>query len=560
MTLPYTTTELSDRRSDSDIALAESVTPHSYHSLGYNSSMARVHVEIEVKYDVDDAFELPSLAGLVAGHDRATPVVEGAAVTQRLSATYFDTRDHRLARAHLSLCRRTGGQDAGWHLKVPGAGSAGQEVRLPLGRATVTVPAALRKMVCAVARGEPLSPVATIVTERTVHHLVDATGQVLVEVADDRARAERLSGTASREGRVSTWREIEVELRGVDRGWLDAVDAGLRDLGLSVAEAESKLARVLADDDGAPASSGQNEPKPKRPSPKSPAGDVVLGYVDQQVEQILANDPQVRLDTPGSVHRMRVATRRLRSALQTFKPVLDAEVITPLRVELKWLAGELGAARDAEVLRDRMTAALHHEDQEVHLGPLGDTVDTDLSQAYRGAHDELLQALDCERYHQIVLELDRLVIAPPLTDKAARPAAKVLPQRAARAYARLESLVTAVHGAPTPAERDVHLHEARKAAKKARYAGETMTAFFGKPAARFATAMETLQEELGEHQDSVVMRTRLEQLARQETAPATAFAYGRLHAHEEQRGQLAVDRFETAWRRATKKSLRSWMN
>jgi CHAD domain-containing protein len=120
--------------------------------------------------------------------------------------------------------------------------------------------------------------------------------------------------------------------------------------------------------------------------------------------------------------------------------------------------------------------------------------------------------------------------------------------------------VTEVHAAPTTTERDVQLHEARKAAKKARYAGETMTEFFGKAADRFAKAMETLQEELGEHQDSVVMRTRLEELARQETAPAAAFAYGRLHAQEEQRGQLAVDRFETVWRKATKKSLRSWMN
>jgi hypothetical protein len=120
--------------------------------------------------------------------------------------------------------------------------------------------------------------------------------------------------------------------------------------------------------------------------------------------------------------------------------------------------------------------------------------------------------------------------------------------------------VTEVHAAPTTTERDVQLHEARKAAKKARYAGETMTEFFGKAADRFAKAMETLQEELGEHQDSVVMRTRLEELARQETAPAAAFAYGRLHAQEEQRGQLAVDRFETVWRKATKQSLRSWIN
>jgi CHAD domain-containing protein len=522
--------------------------------------MDSIHEEIEIKYDVDDAFELPSLVGLVAGNEGVTSVVEGEAGNEQLSATYFDTRDHRLAGAHVTLRRRTGGQDAGWHLKVPGAGGARQEVRLPLGRATVMVPASLRNMVWALTRGEPLAPVATIVTERTVHHLVDATGQVLVEVADDRVRAERLPGTASEVGQVSSWREVEVELRGADRGWFDAVNAGLRDLGVSVSEASSKLARVLTDGDGVPASAGQKGPKLKSPSPKSPAGDVVLDYVKHQVERILSNDPQVRLDAPGSVHQMRVATRRLRSALQTFRPVLRAEDVTPLRAELKWLAAELGAVRDAEVLRDRMTAALHHEDQQVHLGPLGDTVDAELSEVYRAAHDELLKVLDTERYHEVVLGLDRLVNAPALSKKAARPAAEVLPQRAARAYARLEGLVTDVHEAPTTTERDVQLHEARKAAKKARYAGETMTEFFGKAADRFAKAMETLQEELGEHQDSVVMRTRLEELARQETAPAAAFAYGRLHAQEEQRGQLAVDRFETVWRKATKKSLRSWMN
>ena len=271
--------------------------------------MDSIHEEIEIKYDVDDAFELPSLIGLVAGHEGVTEVVEGEAGRERLSATYFDTRDHRLAAAHLTLRRRTGGQDAGWHLKVPGAGCARNEVRVPLGRATVTVPVALRNMVWALTRGEPLAPVATIVTDRTVRHLVDATGQVLVEAADDRVRAERLAGTASEVGQVSRWREIEVELRGGDRGWFDAVNAGLRDLGVSVSEASSKLARVLTNGDGVPAPAGQKKLKLKPPSPKSPAGDVVLDYVKQQVEQILSKDPQVRIDAPGSVHQMRVATR-----------------------------------------------------------------------------------------------------------------------------------------------------------------------------------------------------------------------------------------------------------
>jgi len=257
---------------------------------------------------------------------------------------------------------------------------------------------------------------------------------------------------------------------------------------------------------------------------------------------------------------MRVATRRLRSALQTFKPVLRAESVAPLRSELKWLAGELGTARDAEVLRDRVLAALHEEERQVHLGPLGDDIDADMSSAYRTAHDGLLRALDSERYHRIVGALGDLLSDPPLTAKAGRPARRVLPHRVARAYARLEAMVTSAQSASDSADRDTRLHEARKAAKKARYAGETMAEFFGTPAARFAARMEKLQEELGEHQDSVVMRARVEQLARQEISPAAAFAFGRLHAHEERRGELAVERFEEAWRKATKKKVRAWFS
>ena len=517
--------------------------------------MPSVHQELEIKYDVDETFEVPPLAELVTGYQHSTPVVEGERVTHRLEATYYDTSDHRLARARLTLRRRTGGEDAGWHLKVPGADGARQEVRLPLGRSTVNVPAALRKLVQVTARGEALVPVARIVTERTVRHLVDATGQAVLEVADDRVEAQRLLG-ADGEG-PSSWRELEVELQGGDRPWLDTVDERLRGLGLRVADSQSKLARVLGTET-VPASAPSPKSRTKRGA-KSTAGDVVLQYVTEQVEQILTNDVQARVDTPGSVHRMRVATRRLRSALQTFSPVVDGDVARPLRAELKWLAGELGAARDAEVLRERLSTALEEEERRVSSSPVGDIAGTELSQAYREAHDGLLGALSSERYLKLVDALDGLLTAPPLTAKAGRPAAKVLPRRAARAYATLSDLVDAAYQVPPGEERDRHLHEARKAAKKARYAGETMATFFGKPAAAFASAMEGLQEELGEHQDSVVMRARLADLAQRETSPAAAFAYGRLHAQEERRGDLAVERFEAAWQKGSKRSLRRWM-
>src|SRR4051794_11700125 len=113
--------------------------------------MVAVHREVEKKYAADDAFVLPSLIELVAGidgrpragGDGATPVAEGDVERQRLNATYFDTPDLRLALAGLTLRRRTGGADAGWHLKVPAGKDARSEIRLPLGRSARTVPATL---------------------------------------------------------------------------------------------------------------------------------------------------------------------------------------------------------------------------------------------------------------------------------------------------------------------------------------------------------------------------------------------------------------------------------
>src|SRR5215217_3939241 len=80
----------------------------------------------------------------------------------------------------------------------------------------------------------------------------------------------------------------------------------------------------------------------------SPAGDVLLAHLREQVQQVHAYDGPVRRDAPDAVHKMRVAVRRLRSALTTFAPLVPASVARPLGKELKWLAGVLGAARDAE--------------------------------------------------------------------------------------------------------------------------------------------------------------------------------------------------------------------
>ena len=107
----------------------------------------------------------------------------------------------------------------------------------------------------------------------------------------------------------------------------------------------------------------------------SPAGAVVAAYLGEQVGRILSQDVLVRVDDPDSVHTMRVATRRLRSALKTFRPLFVPEERRLLRAELRWLAAELGAARDADVIRERLLGAIDAETQQLHLAAVTGSVE-----------------------------------------------------------------------------------------------------------------------------------------------------------------------------------------
>jgi CHAD domain-containing protein len=286
---------------------------------------------------------------------------------------------------------------------------------------------------------------------------------------------------------------------------------------------------------------------------------VVLAHVREQVEQMQSQDLPVRLDAEDAVHKMRVATRRLRSALTTFTTLFAADVVRPLRAELKWLAGELGAARDAEVMRDRVAAAVPAAGGTVDLGPAAEIADAELGEAYRRAHDRVLAELDGERYRALVASLDELVASPPLTERAAARAGKVLPKLVARSYAGVARLVEDAAARRDGAEHEELLHDARKAAKQARYAGESVSRVFGEDALRFAQAMEEVQEALGEHQDSVLTRERLRELAEHTSSTRAAFLYGRLHVLEESRAEQTEQRFEKAWKKAGRKSVHRWL-
>ena len=196
-------------------------------------------IETEQKYDVPDGFILPDLA-------RPPGVTAAPPVIQRLAATYFDTAGLRLMAAKITLRRRTGGTDAGWHIKLPVSADTRRELHFPLGRATRVVPARIVAELAGWTGGEPLRPVARLQTRRTVHRLTGPDGQILAEVADDLVTgSEPDPAEPARWQQRDRWREVEVELVTGDRDLLELAAQRLRAAGARPARSASKLARLL---------------------------------------------------------------------------------------------------------------------------------------------------------------------------------------------------------------------------------------------------------------------------------------------------------------------------
>jgi CHAD domain-containing protein len=503
--------------------------------------MAPSHLEVEDKYDVAPDAVLPALDGL--------PQVESVETSEhRLEATYFDTTNLRLAAAGITVRRRTGGADDGWHLKLPADG-ARHEITVGLGRGKATVPKRLRETVRVFLGSEALGPIATLRTHRTDHRLLDASGLLLAAVSDDIV-------TAEVQTREIGWREWEVELGEGGDAMLKAAAALLRDAGARPSTARSKLARAVGDR----LTAAQTE-SATTPGKRDAAGVVVQARLRDQVAELRRRDPLVRQDLPGGVHKMRVATRRLRNALATHRPLLDQAVTEPIRDELKWLAGVLGDARDAEVLQARLTDKLDGLAGPSVRGPVRSRIKKDLGTEYRTAHAAVVETLESDRYFALLDGLDQLSSTPPWTKKAEQPVRGVLPKRVRHDWKRLKSRVDALADEPDAALRSTRLHEVRKAAKRARYADEPLVDVYGKDAKRFVKAMKRIQSLLGEQHDTVAARIRLRSMADHAAEQGEdTFTLGVLHAREEHDGDELEAAFGPVWARARKKKLRRWLS
>lgn len=502
-------------------------------------------VERELKFAVPESFVIPQLPPAVGMRWTAIESFD-------MTAVYHDTADLRLIRWGVTLRRRWGGSDEGWHLKIPLSGADGltrQELHLPLSAGSAGfVPAELADIVTPLTRGERLVPLATVQTHRSPIRILDDSGQPRAEVVDDRVQVLDASGAP-----VTQFREIEVEAWDAERDTevLTALAAAIMAAG-GQARSLSKAAQAL----GPQVSQPPDVPAPAFPGPSGAAAVALAAMFRTHVRHLLFADMAWRRDLPDAVHQMRVAARRLRSALRTFAPILDLNGDMDLDGELAWLASELSRLRDTEVLTEHLDEELA-DVQAVEAPGAGSEEAAELLRTYlanqlANARNGAIAAVRSDRYTQLLDDLVALAADPPVHPVG--PCALVLP---GLVWTQWRTLVKAMKELDADAPAD-QWHRVRIKAKRARYAADAVAPIFGGPVQRLATRLALITDALGTGQDAHVAQQLITTLVAQPgTSAAAAFSLGHLHAREVTREMTARADALEAWPAARKAAKRS---
>lgn len=499
--------------------------------------------EVEHKFRVHGLFQLPDLSDIVAAVDEAGTV--------KLQSTYFDTPDLRMARERITLRRRTGGADEGWHLKLPVPdASAGvrDELQLPLGTGTQDrPPEEFAELVRAIARRDPLQARATLRTERAIRMLRDDAGAVIAELVDDSVQVVGADGHVA-----ARFRELELEEReAASAKVVKHISAALTRAGAVGGEFVAKAIRALGPDAAVP----PEVPDLVPPQPDEPARLAVAAYLARYTRDLRAADLGVRRDAEDSVHQLRVAARRLRSGLRVFRPLLDRAWADELRDELRWAASALGRFRDTEVLLSRLEPG-----RPMAAEPGRELLRERMTEQMADARMDALEMLNSDRYLDLHERLVVACAAPATGELAEHPSGEVLPPLVAKAWKKFARRAEEVlaeeeatpHGAP-----DEHWHAARIAAKRVRYAADAVAPVLGSGAAKFAKMMSKVTDLLGDHQDAAHAAAVAAEFA-QRADPPLAFALGVMYGSERAHLASARSEFASLWPKAGKEKLRKW--
>lgn len=540
-------------------------------------------MEIEAKFAVSEDLAVPDLSQIAHVHAVEQPQIF------ELSAVYYDTEDLALTQAKVTLRRRTGGKDAGWHVKLPAA-KGRMELHAPLTPAidgSYTPPEEILRPVKVLTRNRHLVPIAQVDNQRHDINLLDATGTIVAEFSDDHVTAWSLLPGGER----TTWREWEVELGpdytegGAHSDQGDAVfTSAIRHLithGATVSKSPSKLVAAL----GSSADSYLDPAHLADVDEDSPLH-AVLVAVTRGRDRIVQLDPAVRRDDVDSVHQMRVATRALRSHLQTFDGIITGQKVKEVKRELKAMAGLLGIARDAEVVEQRFTNLLDSLPAELVTDEMNMRLVVSQRETYQTAHAEIVAYLDSDRYFALLRNLDDIIAHPEDSPEpaAAATSADATPDTAAQGtdstpssgaasqssdpvdsvgeivlahhlHRAFDCLLEAHHTAerewtnPTLslAQREANYHAVRKAAKKLRYSAEAVGAATDLKTGKLYDACKQMQTVLGDFQDAVTSREVItEKAAAARAAGEDTFGFGVAYHVEMVASLDALSQYEDA--------------
>lgn len=483
--------------------------------------------EREVKLGASPAFRMPSLDQL--GDDILTIPHD----PERLQTVYFDTADFRLARWGISLRHREG---QGWTMKLPPQDGGDLLIRGEFafpGDEAPSPPDEAIDLIRAYVRTATLRPVVRLRTIRRMIRLLDLDDRHVGDVVDDEVSV--LSGRRI----AARFRELEVEITDdTPDGLLDEVLERLREAGAGAPDPTPKYERAVG-----PLATQSPEVVVRRHPTDAKVSEVLGRALSASVVHLMRHDVVIRLDVDiEGVHQARVAARRLRSDLRTFRNVLHQEWAGPLREELRWLGTVLGEARDADVLSSRVQG-------RVEIIPATETAGVAhvleaLAQRRKEAQSVVIEALRSERYAVL---LDRLVEAahhPMVLSEADLAITNTVPDLLQAPWEHLRKAVRAAGKSPS----DVELHMIRIRAKRVRYAADALSPLLGKPVRRFADAAAELQTVLGEHNDAVFAESWLRAWSVGHRGVDAAFAAGMLAGIERAAAQGARSRWRRVWK------------
>ena len=492
--------------------------------------------ELERKYEATDNFVLPDLRGIAGTADVTLPDEFD------LDATYYDTDDLRLLRSGVTLRRRYGGDDSGWHLKLPAGEDERTEVRMALTPEGTPPPEDLTTLLAARLRGARLVPVTRIRTHRERRRLIGQAGDVLAEVVSDDVRAE--DPCDSRE--PMHWHEVEIEWAPGSTGVADSIERTLAKANVERSAHPSKLAHALTERLSA------IEDRAARTRRYDTVSGLLGAYLREQLDTIIDADLDYRRDRPDAVHRARVASRRARSAIDAFCGACElGPEAALLSAELRWLGLELGAARDNEVQCERLAVRLASLAPNLIDGPVHDRIDTHFTTRRDPARQRALEALDSTRYFAILDTLERLVDRVEHDRRHSRPAKVVVVQLLEQMTARVDKRVRAVRKIKGHRERTEAAHRARKAVKRLRYVIEAARPLAPTLTDQTLDAFVELQDILGDLQDSVVAQQQLHQLSHEaESSKESGHTYGALRHLERDASKERLGELTSAWHRA----------